>query len=79
MRLPHGWKATFIDADQRIVLTKPGQNSIRRIYLSYRGQVGTQGLLKRVDAQGNISNDNINPIAPETRAQLVTVCRERWA
>ena len=72
MILPHNWKATFIDAHQRIVLTKPGQNHLRRIHLKF------EGLLRRTDKHGNPSNDMINPLAPETRTELLAACRERW-
>jgi len=70
--LPHNWRAKFRDADQRVQLTKPGHNNIRRVYLRFDGQ------LRRIDKHGNQLNDTINPLAPETRRELLAACKERW-
>ena len=72
MKLSNGWQGAFIDSDQRIVLTKPGRNQTRRIYMQY-----SEPFLKRVDAVGVAVQDNSNPIAPAVRMELLAACRER--
>jgi len=70
--LSHNWKADFIDQKKWAVLTKPGHNNIRRVYLRFDGR------LRRIDRHGNLVADTINPLAPETRRELLAACRERW-
>ena len=70
--LSHNWKADFIDATKHIRLTKPSAGYTRQIFLRYDGQ------LRRIDKHGNQLNDTINPLAPETRRELLAACRERW-
>ena len=71
--LPHGWYARFYDATRRVMLTKPGRNQSRKIHLRFDA-FG----LRRIDRHGNPLNDTINPIAQETRGELLVACRERW-
>ena len=74
MNLIHNWNASFIDASQRIILTKPGRNRTRRIYMHYGGPHD----LKRIDAHGGVLTDGINPVPPSTRSQLLRICGDRW-
>ena len=72
MIIPFGWHAQFGDDDKHVTLSKPGASYTRVVYLRYDGQ------LRRIDKHGNQLNDTINPLAPETRRELLAACRERW-
>ena len=71
--IPHGWRAAFIDSTRRVVLSKPGYRQPRRVYLKFDA-FG----MRRIDKHGNYCNDDICPIAPETKDEVLAMCRERW-
>jgi len=56
-----------------VVLSKPGYRQPRRVYLKFDA-FG----LRRIDKHGNYCNDDICPIAPETKDEVLAMCRERW-
>jgi hypothetical protein len=73
MKFTNNWRATFIDATHQAVLTKPGRNQTRRIYLRY-----APPFMKRIDCNGAPIQDSINPVSDETRGEILAACRERW-
>ena len=73
MKLKHGWSANFIDASQRIVLTKPGRQN--RLTLQWQPP-----FLKPIDAvSGVLLTGLTTSIGDDVRGPLLKAARERWA
>jgi hypothetical protein len=74
MKLNHGWNATMVDGSKRVLLTKPGIKARRTLCMQWEPP-----FLRRVDPVSGVTIvDTFDRLPPDTRSDLVAVCKARW-